>query len=180
MAHEESPRRDLAGIGPDPRMAGRLYRMGDVSGFHIVDGEPDIRGWDVRTLAGEQIGEVDDLLIDPDRGEVVMIDVDLRDSDQHVNVPIRGVQLDRHRNCVVVDSGDIRLARESLSGVRKHERDPDSRIEDRAGGPPRNVRYGATRDDSTTEEVIERRPVIEEVVVRRRVVDDSGDRPTDI
>ena len=35
------------------------------SGFKIADGEPDIRGWEVRTLAGMEVGEVDDLLIDP-------------------------------------------------------------------------------------------------------------------
>ena len=173
MAHEESIRRDLAGVGPDPRMAGRLYRMGDVSGYRIADGEPDIRGWDVRTMAGEEVGEVDDLLIDPHRGEVVMLDIDLKGSDQHINIPIRGVQVDRGRNCVVVDSGDVRNARESLIGdsVRPHDirADDDRAIDNTA----REIRYGATRDVGTTEEVIERRPLIEEVVVRRRVVDDS-------
>lgn len=190
MAREEI-RRDLAGIGPDPRMAGRLYRMSSVKDFRIADGEPDIRGWEVRTLSGSDVGEVDDLLIDPHRGEVVMLDIDLNDSDQHVNLPIRGVQLDRGRRCVIVDSGDVRSAREELFDERDRDlRDRDSdavrdddrvndlrAADDRSEHTTREIRYGATRDvpadDNVTEEVVERRPVIEEVVVRRRVVDDE-------
>src|SRR5262245_4626620 len=108
-------RRDAAGVGPDPDLAGRLYRLGEAD-YRIVDGEPDIRGWEVRTLAGNEVGAVGDLLIDPDRGEVVMLDIDLKDSDQNINIPIRGVQLDRSRRRVVVDSGDVRRARESYMG----------------------------------------------------------------
>lgn len=185
-------RRDVAGIGPDPQFTGRLYRLGDTGNFKIADGEPDIRGWDVRTLAGSEVGEVDDLLIDPHRGEVVMLDIDLKDTDQHVNVPIRSVQLDRGRRCVIVDSGDIRSARERVLGDRLDEdtrirdaRDDDLRDEgeDRSiTDRMREIRYGRTADDADAEEVVvERRPVIEEVVVRRRVgeaepVDEDPDR----
>jgi len=184
MARDETIRRDLAGVGPDPRMAGRLYRMSDVKDYRIIDGEPDIRGWEVRTLSGADVGEVDDLLIDPHRGEVVMLDIDLNDSDQHINLPIRGVQLDRGRRCVIVDSGDVRNARESVLGDRDLDRDElrtDARSSDeRADETAREIRYGAMRnasdesdDHNVTEEVVERRPVIEEVVVRRRVVKDE-------
>jgi sporulation protein YlmC with PRC-barrel domain len=175
-------RRDTAGVGPDPDMTGRLYRLGDAK-FKIADGEPDIRGWEVRTLAGNEVGEVDDLLIDPHRGEVVMLDIDLKDSDQHVNIPIRGVQLDRSRKCVVVDSGDIRSAREShvddVTGedarLPRDTRVSETRaIDDRTvvDDEPREIRYGRHIEANDTEEVVvERRPVIEEVVVRRRVAD---------
>ena len=162
-------RRDSAGIGPDPSMAGRLTRLSTMRGFQVSDGEPDIRGWEVRTLSGSEVGEVDDLLVDPHRGEVVMIDIDLKDSDQHVNVPIRGVQIDRSRNCVIVDSGELQTARNSFVGYGGER---DDRIDD--------VRELDARDGETDEVVIERRPMIEEVVVRRRVVDpevvDEDDR----
>ena len=84
-------RRDAAGVGPDPTLAGRLYRLSDTKDYRVAAGEPDIRGWEVRTLAGHGVGVVDDLLIDPHRGEVVMLDIDLKSSHQHINVPIRGV-----------------------------------------------------------------------------------------
>lgn len=34
------------------------------SGFEITDGEPDIRGWKVRTSQNQEIGQVDELLFD--------------------------------------------------------------------------------------------------------------------
>jgi hypothetical protein len=81
--------------------------MHDLKGFKVASGEPDIRGWDVCTLTGADVGEVDDLLVDPRRGEVVMIAVDLKGTGRSAEVPLRAVQLDRTRKVVVVDSGDV-------------------------------------------------------------------------
>lgn len=178
MASERSAiRRDLAGVGPDPQMAANLQRIGDVRGYRVAEGEPDIRGWEVRTLSGGGVGEVQDLLIDAHRGEVVMLEVDLNDTSDRINIPIRSVQLDRTRNVVIIDSGDLRDARDAAMGdpavtTRTDDRLADDRLtDDRADVTAREIRYGSMRDASTTEEVIERRPVIEEVVVRRRVVE---------
>jgi hypothetical protein len=141
----------------------------------------------VRTLAGGHLGEVEDLLIDPHRGEVVMLDVDLDDSPERINLPIRGVQLDRSSRCVIVDSGDIRDAQSAVTHDRVHEdvrahEDRDRDVVDDAS--PRDIRYSAMRDQTNDqsvveegsvveESVVERRPMVEEVVVRRRVVDDT-------
>ena len=103
-------RGDNAGVGPEPGRDSRLHRLSESHHYRIANGEPDIRGWEVRTLSGNHLGEVEDLLIDPHRGEVVMLDVDLDNSPERVNLPIKGVQLDRSRRCVIVDSGDIRDA----------------------------------------------------------------------
>jgi hypothetical protein len=178
-------REDNAGVGPEPGRESRLHRLSESHHYRIASGEPDIRGWEVRTLSGSHLGEVEDLLIDPHRGEVVMLDVDLDNSPERINVPIRGVQLDRSRRCVIVDSGDIRDAHSAVTHDRVHD---DDRAHDvREGEPDRDVRYGATRDfdgertrsgeieEGVVEEtVVERRPIIEEVVVRRRVVDDDS------
>lgn len=171
-------RRDSAGIGPDPSMAGRLTRLSDMRGFQIANGEPDIVGWEVRTLAGVEIGRIDDLYVDPHRGEVVLIDVDLKDSDQHVNVPIRGVQLDRSRRVVVVDSGDLRAARESGLGFDEDRDRAQERLDEETASDERH-RIAADSSDTTDEVVVERRPVIEEVVVRRRIVDSDDTSRTD-
>lgn len=155
----ERSRRDSAGVGPDPQLTGELTPMSKLGGFKIADGEPDIRGWAVRTLSGSEIGEVDDLLVDEHRGEVVMIDIDLKDADDHVQVPLRGVQLDRDRSWVIVDSGDVRTARERFA----YREDDEARRTDVVAD---------TRGDEVADEVVvERRPVIEEVVIRRRVID---------
>jgi sporulation protein YlmC with PRC-barrel domain len=172
---------DNAGIGPEPGRIDRLHRLSDSHHFRIASGEPDIRGWEVRTLSGSHLGEVEDLLIDPHRGEVVMLDVDLDDSPDRINVPIRGVQLDRSRRCVIVDSGDIRDAQTAISHDALHDTDHPRHdvVDDRVDNArERDIRYGRTRDGSeegvVEETVIERRPVIEEVVVRRRVVDEDN------
>ena len=188
--HDRLNRTDSAGIGPEPGRIDRLHRLSDSHHYRIASGEPDIRGWEVRTLSGNHLGEVEDLLIDPHRGEVVMLDVDLNDSPDRINVPIRGVQLDRSRRCVIVDSGDISEAQTLVGHNSLHDRHPRHDTDDRAedirqrgelldnAERERDVRYGAMRDTSADsgvveETVIERRPVIEEVVVRRRVVDDD-------
>jgi len=154
---------DAAGIGPYARERQRLVPLGDMRGWNVVDGEADIRSWEVKTLSGRVLGQVRELLVDAKGGEVVMIDVDLVGSDRHAYVPLRVVEIDRARRIVRADSGDLeehgasqgaRLSHEELSRVR------------------RDVRYA----DAKREKVVERRPIVEETVVRRRVADDTETR----
>ncbi|WP_345949249.1 PRC and DUF2382 domain-containing protein [Mucilaginibacter sp. PAMB04274] len=64
------------------------------SDFEIVDGEPNIKGWDVKNELGQQIGEVDELLFDPQSRSVRYLIVDLDgnklglDEDKKVLIPI--------------------------------------------------------------------------------------------
>lgn len=140
MARDNRLERDKAGIGPDPERRRRLVPMDDLDGFTIAKGEPDIRGWDVRTIGGRALGEVEDLLVDPDRGEVVMIEVELHDGGVHAEVPIRSVQIDRGGRNVLVDSGDL----DGRYDVRARDRmDADERDRNRGAwaGTSRDVRY---------------------------------------
>lgn len=192
---KDRTRRDQAGVGPDPETARRrrLVSLDQLDGYSLAEGEPDIRGWDVRTLSGRDIGEIEDLLIDPDHGEVVMVEVELREGGVHAEVPIRSVQLDRSAKSVLVDSGDIDRRYDQRARDRTLAADRDDHRAAHAD-TNRRVTYGsrevhetdqdhvaATRDrdaaesahttEGAEEVVVERRPVIEEVVVRRRVVD---------
>lgn len=99
--------RDQAGVGPDPRQADRLVPMRTLDGFKFADGEPDIRGWELYSAKGTFVGDVDELLVDPDRGEVIMLDIDLKDAGRHTRAPIRSAWLDHDRKRVIMDSGDI-------------------------------------------------------------------------
>jgi uncharacterized protein (TIGR02271 family) len=63
------------------------------SDYEIVDGEPNIKGWDVKNELGETIGEVDELLFDPQSRQVryLVVDLDQKlglDTDKKVLVPI--------------------------------------------------------------------------------------------
>lgn len=183
--NKDRARRDQAGVGPDPETARRhgLVPMHDLDGYRIADGEPDIRGWDVRTLSGREIGEIEDLLVDPERGEVVMIEVELREEGVHAEVPIRSVQLDRESRAVIVDSGDLDARYDARARDRLQAEDRNV-VRERPA-EPRNVTYGTREEhpaepraaqadaDDVDEVVIERKPVVEEVVLRRRTVEEE-------
>ena len=175
MAKDERTRRDAAGVGPDPEYSRRLYPIDELKDYRIASGEPDVRGWDVRTLNGREMGEVEDLLVDPARGEVVMLEVDLDRSGRHVAVPLRSVQVDRTRKCIIVDSADVDPERTAVHDQRMRDRmtDEDRKVlaDDTRDARATDVRYEVGERGAVEEEVIERHPVVEEVVVRRRNVE---------
>ncbi|MEO5510327.1 MAG: PRC-barrel domain-containing protein [Longimicrobiales bacterium] len=106
MGEKDRLKRDAAGIGPEPRRSG-LHKMSGLKGFRVAKGEPDIRGWEVRTLNGRDVGEVDDLLVDPESGEVVFMEVAMNNSDRRIELALRHAQLDRDKKHVIVDSADV-------------------------------------------------------------------------
>ena len=96
--------RDEAGVGPNPRDARRLVPLKDLRDYKVVDGEPDIRGWNVWTATGRELGEIEDLLVDTDMGEVVMVDIDLKRDDRHTLAPIKAAWIDRENRRVVLNT----------------------------------------------------------------------------
>jgi hypothetical protein len=99
--------RDAAGVGPYARERESLVALSTLGSWKVSEGEPDIRGWDVCTVSGRQLGSVHDLMIDPNAAEVVLVDIDLPGTDRHTFVPIRVVQIDRARRLVLMDSADL-------------------------------------------------------------------------
>jgi uncharacterized protein (TIGR02271 family) len=95
--------RTQAGLG-----AGTLQRLDDLDDFKVADGDPDIRGWSVRTSDGRKIGEVDSLIVDTDAMQVRYLDIDLDrkgldlKEDRHVLVPISGARLDDDKDDVLL------------------------------------------------------------------------------
>lgn len=82
------------------------------SDYEIADGEPHIIGWDVKNKQGQKIGEVDELLFDPQSRKVRYLIVDLDgnklglDDDKKVLAPIgvaklHGSDVDEDENTVV-------------------------------------------------------------------------------
>jgi len=156
-------RRDAAGVGPYPKERDRLVPLSSLGDWRIPKGEPDVRGWDVRTLAGRQLGVVRDLLIDPEAGEAVMLDVDLPGSARNALVPIRAAQIDRAARIILIDSADLGVVEDAppvvdIGSARRAAVQRDAEVR-RDGLPP------------TSEVVVDRRPIVEETVVRRREAD---------
>ncbi len=83
----------------------RLQEL-DRSDFQIVEGEPDIRGWDVKDTNGEKIGEVEELVVDAKEKKVRYMVVDLDDNKlkldhRKVLIPIGLAELDRNHDDVL-------------------------------------------------------------------------------
>src|SRR5262245_42960535 len=178
-AYESADRnhRDDAGVGPYAQKGMSLASLKELGNWDIAEGEPDVRGWQVRTISGRVIGQVADLLIDTVQGEVVMLDIDVEGRHGRTLAPIRAAQLDRHERVVLIDSEDLderdvpdaeRTAERKRTADREGEvRHDTERLADRTERDRRTVRF--PRGEG--EQVIEQRPVVvEEVVVRRRTV----------
>jgi len=180
MGEKDRLRRDAAGVGPEPRRSG-LFPLSELKKFRIARGEPDIRGWEVRTLNGRNVGEVDDLLVDPESGEVVFMEVGMNNTDRHIELSLRSAQLDRERKQVIVDSGDVDAHGPSYESRYSERLTPEERAGHGRMADDSEVRYvdRDQRDDMRSrdiradadEVVIDRRPVVEEVIIRRRPVD---------
>ena len=152
---------DAAGVGPYARERESLVPLSEMGGWNVMDGEVDIRSWEVRSVSGRVLGTVRELLVDPKAGEVVMMDIDLAGTPNHAYVPLRIVEIDRTRRVVRADSGDIEEVAEDPAAERPR---PVAELADRG-----SVRYA----DAAAERVVERRPIVEETVVRRREPDGS-------
>ena len=164
--------RDAAGIGPYARDAERLVPLSELGSWDVAEGEPDIRGWEVRTVGGRELGKVKELLVDPDAQEVVMLDVDLTGSDRRAQVPLRIVEIDRARRLVRMDSADLTPPEQEAVAEAADKDEPirERVARERTWSDTGRVKYAAPTEG---ERVIERHPIVEEVVVRRRVVDEN-------
>ncbi len=104
--------------GRDPRDdEGQLVRLDEVSHrFQLAEGNPDIRGWDVRAREGRKIGQVDDLVVDTAKRKVryveVKVDEDIAgtNDDCWMLFPIGRARLDDDADEVRLDASasDIR------------------------------------------------------------------------
>ena len=54
-----------------------IVPLKDLHDHKITQGDPDVRGWDVIAADGRRIGEVEDLLVDTDAGQVRFLEVEL-------------------------------------------------------------------------------------------------------
>jgi hypothetical protein len=160
MSRNDRETRDAAGIGPYARERERLVALSTLDSWKVTDGDPDIRGWEIRTVNNRQLGVVNDLLVDPDAGEAVLLDVDLPGSARHTFVPIRVVQIDRERRVILMDSADLPvddLERTNAPAGGRRASDVDGN---------RIVRY-----PRTDQEVVVERPALADAPPRDGIVD---------
>lgn len=84
----------------------RLQELGD-SDYKVEKGQPNIKGWKVKDAMGKTLGEVDELLFDPEARQVRYIVLDMDDNDfdlddKEVLIPIGLAELDESDNDVIL------------------------------------------------------------------------------
>lgn len=100
-------------------MAQNLRRLGDLSDFKVASDDPDVRGWGIRTRDGREIGEIEELIVDPEARKVRYLEVALdRDSlglrdEKHVSIPIESVDINQRDRAVTVSG----LSREAIAAM---------------------------------------------------------------
>lgn len=139
---DERAAKDAGGIGPYAGDLSKLVPLRELDGWTVRQGEPDIHGWEIRTVSGRQLGRVHELLVDPDAAEVVVLDVDFPGTNHRSYVPIRLVQIDRRARVVLMDSGDLHAADEL-----ELERRAAGEALERRRGDRRTVRYAGTETE---------------------------------
>ena len=101
----------------------RLEELGG-SDYKIVDGQPNIKGWDVKDQLGRDLGDVDELLFDPESRKVRYIVLDLDDNeldleDRKVLIPIGLAQLHEDDDDVILPDVTV----EQLSALPEYDYD---------------------------------------------------------
>ena len=106
----------------------RVIPLDDLDDYQVAEGDPDVRGWDVIASDGRKIGEVDQLLVDPQAMKVRYLDVDVDDGlladsnneDRHVLIPIGYARLEEAEDQIRVDS----LASDQISTLLPYNHEP--------------------------------------------------------
>ncbi len=96
------------------------------SDFEIADGEPDIRGWDVKDRDGKKVGEVDELIFDVEARKVRYMVVDTNNNDytietKHILIPIGLGELHTSDNDVYLNG----VSAEQVKGYPEYNNDDD-------------------------------------------------------
>jgi photosynthetic reaction center H subunit len=95
---------------------GALVHTKDIKDFKVPEGQPDIRGWDVRTADGTKLGKVADLLVDTGASRVryleIAVDKDVAKGTgrDYALIPVGTARLDDEHDDVIVNFSSTDLA----------------------------------------------------------------------
>jgi photosynthetic reaction center H subunit len=140
----------MRATGSDPTLLGtadvRLRRLSELDDYEVADHDPDPRGWELVSATGEAIGEVDDLIVDPQALKARYLEVELkrdvtRDKDDgHALIPVGYARLDPENHRVRVDA----LAAADVAALPRFHDEFDDDYEDRV------ERHFATRFEGSS------------------------------
>jgi len=111
--HDDAARSRSIDTRHDSTERPRLVHLKDASHLQVADGDPDIRGWELRTSDGHKVGKVEDLVVDTSVMKVRYIEGQLKfddrtdDEDRRVLIPIESAHLDEEEDNVIIDFSTI-------------------------------------------------------------------------
>jgi photosynthetic reaction center H subunit len=88
----------------------RPYPLDELDDYEVADHDPDVRGWTVYSADGLEVGEVEELIVDPAAKKVRYLAVDLKHDDdspsaaRRVAVPVGAARLRGDDDDVVLDN----------------------------------------------------------------------------
>ena len=103
----------------------RLVHLADVHELKVAEGDPDIRGWTVRTADGKDVGIVHDLIVDADSMKVRYLEARIDSAalsgehDRYALVPIGSAALDAEHDVVNLNAAIVNAR--SLSPSSREE-----------------------------------------------------------
>jgi uncharacterized protein (TIGR02271 family) len=106
-----------------------LHRLDELDDFEVADGDPDIRGWDVKGSDGKKFGKVKELIVDTAAMKARYMDVEVdkkvanAKDDWHVLVPIGQARLDDKHDDVLLDT----IPQDNLAGAPAYSGGPVTR-----------------------------------------------------
>jgi hypothetical protein len=103
------------------------------SDYEIVDGEPDITGWNVRDRHGRKIGEVDDMLFDPQSRKVRYIIVELQDVELDL--------VDGDKVLIPIGVADLHRSGDAYPYLERNTPETDPRIDEKVIAANPNTLY---------------------------------------
>lgn len=106
-----------------------LRRLDELDDYKVADGDPDIRGWEVKGADGRKIGKVKELIVDTAAMKARYMDVEVdkkfanAKDDWHVLVPVGQARLDDKHDDVLID----RLPPDNFAGAPAYSGGPVTR-----------------------------------------------------
>jgi len=122
---------------------GALVHTKDIKDFKFPEGQPDIRGWDVRTADGTKLGKVADLLVDTGASRVRYLEVEV-DKDvakgagrDYSLIPVGTARLDDEHDDVIVNLSSTDLASAPIYDRQRFSRDYETSLRSFVRSRPR-------------------------------------------
>jgi photosynthetic reaction center H subunit len=120
-----------------------LVHTKDIKDFKFPEGQPDPRGWDVRTADGAKVGKVADLLVDTGQNRVryleVAVDKDAakQSGRDYALIPVGTARLDDEHDDVIVNFSSTDLAGAPAYDRTRFSRDYETSLRSFVRGRPR-------------------------------------------